>query len=593
MKVLSLFDGMSCGRLALQEAEINVTEYHASEIDKYAIQVTKANWPDTIHIGSVTNVNVNQHYDLLIGGSPCQSFSFAGKRKGMATKDEQEILTLDHYLQLKADGYEFEGQSYLFWEYVRILAECRVINPNIKFLLENVLMAEKWERVITYTLGVAPIKINSALVSAQNRTRLYWFGQIRERIFFNDNFCYICSNETKNRRIQGESQDKRSAEILGETQGGQVNVQDLQSGILEDKSKRDNKDLFGGVSVITKNSERQESESRKKESNTQDLFREKQGEVVAIPKGLQKDTKGERNCEKSGGKSNEENSENYENSSTQRVNWSKEEANKRRIDYHTKYGKEMCCVQCGKKLDHRPYSSIIERGDKSNYKSPSALSEVQFNEARQNNGRVFDILEIGIKGIDSLFGETIINIPQPKDKGILLKDILQTNIPEKYYFSKKAITRISNSNNGDKCFADNNKALCLAAAYYRKGRDNQYVTEQKNYNLSKTEPFCVAMRGRNPDNPKSRKTGLKTEQQLEKRPDGKTNTLTTAQKDNLVQLSERIRRLTPTECCRLQTVPDNYFFDETGKQIVSDTQIYKQCGNGWTIKVIAHIFSYF
>ena len=418
MKVLSLFDGMSCGRLALQEAEINVTEYHASEIDKYAIQVTKANWPDTIHIGSVTNVNVNQHYDLLIGGSPCQSFSFAGKRKGMATKDEQEILTLDHYLQLKADGYEFEGQSYLFWEYVRILAECRVINPNIKFLLENVLMAEKWERVITYTLGVAPIKINSALVSAQNRTRLYWTN------------------------------------------------------------------------------------------------------IGLQPQGL--------------------------------------------------FG----------------------------------------------------------------FEESIIQ--QPKDCGILLKDILETNIPEKYYLSKKAITRISNYNNGDKCFADNNKALCLAAAYYRKGRDNQYVTEQKNYNLSKTEPFCVAMRGRNPDNPKSRKTGLKTEQQLEHRNDGKTNTLTTVQKDNLIMLNEnqqakfkldvnadkantltlaqgrggssseymdsvskiyaltqRIRTLTPTECCRLQTVPDNYFFDETGKQIVSDTQIYKQCGNGWTIKVIAHIFSYF
>lgn len=172
MNVLSLFDGMSCGQQALERIGIKVDNYFASEIDKYAIQVTMANYPNTIQLGSVINIDgyLLPKIDLLIGGSPCQSFSFAGKRKGMATKDEQEILTLEHYLQLKLEGYEFEGQSYLFWEYMRLLKE---VKPKY-FLLENVMMGEKWEKILSKAIGVNPIMINSALVSAQNRQRLYW-----------------------------------------------------------------------------------------------------------------------------------------------------------------------------------------------------------------------------------------------------------------------------------------------------------------------------------------------------------------------------------------------------------------------------------
>lgn len=172
MNVLSLFDGMSCGQQALERAGFEVDNYFASEIDKYAIQVTMANYPNTKQLGSVVNVDGYSlpKIDLLIGGSPCQSFSFAGKRKGMSTKDEQEILTLEHYLQLKAEGFEFEGQSYLFWEYMRLLNETK---PKY-FLLENVMMGEKWEKVLSKAIGVKPIMINSALVSAQNRQRLYW-----------------------------------------------------------------------------------------------------------------------------------------------------------------------------------------------------------------------------------------------------------------------------------------------------------------------------------------------------------------------------------------------------------------------------------
>jgi DNA (cytosine-5)-methyltransferase 3A len=152
MNVLSLFDGMSCGRIALDKAGIPVTNYFASEIDKYAIQVAKANYPDTIHIGDVQEVMWPETFegmkiDLLLGGSPCQGFSMAGKR-----------LNFD------------DPRSKLFFEYVRILKECK---PKY-FLLENVRMKQESQDIISEYLGVQPVAINSSLLSAQNRYRLYW-----------------------------------------------------------------------------------------------------------------------------------------------------------------------------------------------------------------------------------------------------------------------------------------------------------------------------------------------------------------------------------------------------------------------------------
>lgn len=133
MVVLSLFDGMSCGQIALRELGIPISKYYASEVDKFAIQNTMYNFPDTVQLGDVRNVDATKlgHIDLLIGGSPCQCFSFAGKRAGMSTKTKEKIVTLQRYLELKQQGFEFEGQSYLFWEYVRILNEVRQINPNV------------------------------------------------------------------------------------------------------------------------------------------------------------------------------------------------------------------------------------------------------------------------------------------------------------------------------------------------------------------------------------------------------------------------------------------------------------------------------
>lgn len=181
--VLSLFDGMSVGRCALKELGIKVDKYYASEIDKHAIAQTQKNFPDTIQLGDVAKIDARKlgHIDLLIGGSPCQSFSSAGRRVGMSTSTNEEIYTLDRYLELKNGGFEFEGESYLFWEYMRILQELRETNPNVFFFLENVEMGEKWESVLTQAIGIPGIHMNSALVSAQNRRRIYWTNiQLKE-----------------------------------------------------------------------------------------------------------------------------------------------------------------------------------------------------------------------------------------------------------------------------------------------------------------------------------------------------------------------------------------------------------------------------
>ena len=174
MNVLSLFDGMSCGRIALKKLGVNVDNYYSSEVDKFAIKVADTNHPeDTINrLGDVRFVDATKlpQIDLLIGGSPCTSFSFAGKRNGMSTVDDIEIHTLEHYLELKEQGFEFDGQSYLFWEYMRLIHETK---PKY-FLLENVKMTKHWQDILSKAIGVEPIEIISSKFVPQARRRLYW-----------------------------------------------------------------------------------------------------------------------------------------------------------------------------------------------------------------------------------------------------------------------------------------------------------------------------------------------------------------------------------------------------------------------------------
>lgn len=172
LNVLSTFDGMSCGQIALERAGINVSKYYASELDKYAITVTQANYPDTIQLGDVTNWREWDidwaSIDLLIGGSPCQGFSFAGK-------------------QLAFD----DPRSKLFFVYVDILNHIRSVNPEIKFMLENVKMKKEYLDVISEQLGVEPVFINSEVCCPVSRPRNYWANWFFDQpktvdIFFSD-----------------------------------------------------------------------------------------------------------------------------------------------------------------------------------------------------------------------------------------------------------------------------------------------------------------------------------------------------------------------------------------------------------------------
>lgn len=176
MNVLSLFDGMSCGRITLSELGIPVEKYYASEVDKFAIKATMQNFPDTIQLGDVRGLEVSRldKIDLIIGGSPCTNLSMSGKRKGLSTKEGMEVLDLQTYLELKENGFEFEGQSYLFWEYIRIYHELIKRGDNPKFFLENVKMKSDWADLISSHLGVDYVYINSSDFSAQMRARYYW-----------------------------------------------------------------------------------------------------------------------------------------------------------------------------------------------------------------------------------------------------------------------------------------------------------------------------------------------------------------------------------------------------------------------------------
>ena len=150
--VLSCFDGISCGQVALDRLGIKVDKYMASEVDKYAIQITQANYPNTLQLGDIRNVTVKEHIDILLGGPPCQDVSYAGKGKGL-----------------------IEGErSSLFFEFVRVLREAKAINPGLKFLVENTRMKQEYVDIISEILGVEPVLINSNVFSAQNRARLYW-----------------------------------------------------------------------------------------------------------------------------------------------------------------------------------------------------------------------------------------------------------------------------------------------------------------------------------------------------------------------------------------------------------------------------------
>lgn len=185
MNVLSLFDGMSCGQIALNKLGIKYDNYFASEIDKHAISVTQYNYPNTKQLGSITELKTDNlpKIDLLIGGSPCQSFSNAGKGEG------------------------FDGKSGLFWEYVRVLKE---VQPTY-FLLENVKMRKEWQDIISEALSIEPIEINSKHFVPQNRPRLYWTNIEIEKLPTSFSHCLndILDEDVSNEYYLTEKQESK------------------------------------------------------------------------------------------------------------------------------------------------------------------------------------------------------------------------------------------------------------------------------------------------------------------------------------------------------------------------------------------------
>ena len=641
MNVLSLFDGMSCGQIAINRLGIKYDKYYAAEIDKHSIAVTMANFPNTIQLGDVRNVKASDlpKIDLIMGGSPCQSFSFAGKRKGMSTKDEQEILTLQHYLDLKSQEYEFEGQSYLFWEYMRLLNE---LKPKY-FLLENVVMVEKWERTLTRAIGVSPIKINSNLVSAQNRERLYWTNiGLQPSGLFGDPASTIPQPKDKKILLKDILQDNPNAIFyLNENQVDRVlektgvdPTKVSESSVLDvynNKIKTDGKSIcltdpchnnlrlvepeVVGLREVRSDEAKQIRKVNRKSGVDYNPYRKKDiiertdGKTGTLLGALTNDnlikikepipvddkyyidlTEGQLK------KFNELNVQTNKSgtlteaigrggSSDEYVSMLKRNA----IITHTleqmvsvrKHEVNIPKLQNLLKKHHKPAKDIAEqlgipktkvehwfRKDAS-FSIPDAF---YWKELKNILGILTDEFDAAIMEFEEREGS------YEKSNRVYDEDGIAPTLTQASSDEKILVREITGGDfRHDEGFRwrENMKSGTLST----KGASDNAKSGIPL--IKEVEYVCVASRGRNVD-------AETTEQQIEPRNDGKTNSLTTVQKDNMVQSKKdfRIRRLTPLECERLQTVPDDY------TNHVSNTQRYKMLGNGWTIDVIAHILSH-
>lgn len=585
MNVLSLFDGISCCHLALDKLGIKIDNYYTSEIDKYAEAVSRYNYPDAIRLGDVTNWQSWDidwsSIDLVAGGSPCQGFSFAGK-------------------QLAFD----DPRSRLFFEMVLIIKKVLSHNPNAYFLLENVKMKKEFEKVITSFLGVEPILINSALVSAQNRQRLYWFGK-GSAIKLLD-FKIEEHDAEEVRRIQGSSPREGEEQVLGETQKRYSNMQNMWKYLQENRPKGDYENLLSSLLC------RKQKTNRQKEESDQEIFRlsfelskEECGKTSRISKGLQKNGSSKESNEKTGSETREENCKINESTCEEANIW-----NLKRSNHIIRYIEDFENENGVQDLSHpegfmyRPCDSVIEGWSEQLRESTNSLQGMQFIQKRQDNGRVYGVFEIQIQSIKG--------ITQPEDRGLLLRDIIE---------------------DGE---VDGEKSYCIDANYFKGGNLKNYFEKSRRQLV-----FGGAMRGRYLDESGKRldttvgsQAGL-TKQRIEIRQDGKSNCLSTVQKDSLcIQIGEadikghdslkRVynpdgksptlttmqgghqepkisqdlitwRKLTPLECERLQLIPEQFTSKGiiNGKEVnMSNSARYKMLGNGWTVDVIAHILSF-
>lgn len=469
MNVLSLFDGMSCGRIALDQLGIKVDNYYACEIDKYAMQVSQANYPEIIQLGDVCDVKSEDlpKIDLILAGSPCQGFSFAGK-------------------QLAFD----DPRSALFFEFIRLLKECK---PKY-FLLENVRMKKEYLQVISEQVsacypeipfGIEPTMICSSLVSAQSRKRYYWTN------------------------IPNVTQPEQKGIVLRDILETRVN-QDR----LSDMNTQDNKaykPIKVGMNV-------EEVKVRKHE--------------VDIP-GLQQ-------CI---------------------------------LDHYDKCGKNK--QQIAEELEDK-YSTVehyFRKLGSDFFSIPSEEHWLQLKDILGIKTDTFDAQIMEFEYRDGVY-ETKQRVYSENGKS----PTLTAGNKEQYIETSDKPMQVGIA-------TDINGHDILKRVYSEDGKSPTVNTCQGGNREPKVLAGAYRARSIDKDGNRVSWKEVKPKQMLELRRDEKSNTVTSVQKDNVLTQDEVYwRKLTPLECERLQTVPDNY------TDHVSNSQRFKMLGNGWTIEVIKHIF---
>jgi site-specific DNA-cytosine methylase len=578
MKVLSLFDGMSCCRLALEKLDVSVEKYYASEIDKYAIEVTQANFPDTEQLGDVTAWETWEldwaSIDLVTGGFPCQAWSLAGKQLG--DKDKR---------------------GKLFWTMLEVMAKVMAHNPKAFYLMENVKMKKEFESYITHHTeqalpNVYKYLINSALVSAQSRQRYYWTNipgveQPEDRgIVLRD----ILEHETDESHFVG-------ADLQKNYQGGnQLNpTYKSQANTIHDSADK-SATLAAGTHGYA---------NGYVENPTADLVGK--GGKKMLKEDIQKATALM--------------ARDYKGWNTYGM-----------TEVRTKPKQVGKLVEKVKIRKHKVQVKALQELLLAKLKASGKSKKQIANELNDE----FSTIEHYFRKVDSEF----FSIPSaehwPKLKKILKitskkfdKQILEFEIKDGVYETKQRV------------YSDEGKAPTLTSG----SADKLVETKPKQVGGGNREPKVVSggrVVGRAYDSEGKRldrfghSVAGKTNQMLELRNDEKTNAITTVNKDsvvvskkvNLKKYNDEIainprnfggkgyigtdkksvaltqpsgnnatlvrvqeedltwRKLTPLECERLQTVPDDYTAG------VSNTQRYKMLGNGWTVDVIAHIFTF-
>jgi site-specific DNA-cytosine methylase len=554
---VSLFNGMGCSFQAIDRVPgLRCVQKISSEIDKYANIVNDANYPETIQLGSVTDIEVlkedgvavglkggngvevmfEKGVDILfVGGSPCQSFSFSGKRNGMSTKDNVEVLTLEHYLQLKSEKYEFDGQSYLFWEFIRLREE---IKPKY-YLLENVEMGEKWEKVLSKAVGVNGIHINSALVSAQSRKRIYWinFGMKPMGLF-------------------GDMQS-----IVEQPKDRGILLKDILEEEVDEKYFLSEKAVKG----ILKHKEEQ------KEKGVDDLVVHntlpRSSKTGKGGTGPLKRVDGKTYCLDTGRTNVVEFPAIFD-------------------DYNGRFRKDgkscTLTLNSGSKSERNGQKVVL--GDLKDRKVIQLSNNNKSNGGTQpyQQDRIYDVdgispalsahkadLIISLKSKDKRLKKMIENSDLVDGEVVHLDTYNQTLDREKTptlrtggkndsFVYAPTLSKEDVKVKGDDEFFEPSKRInenLILEGNLRGGKwENTHETSRRVYNSDGKAPTVPTMQGGN-QHPKAFH-------------------------------HSRIRRLTVKECMRLQTVADDY------KMPVSDSQSYKMLGNGWNIETIVHLFNY-